>query len=371
MGSRTGGIVCRLKEARQSRGLSQGQVAEMVGVKRQAIYDIESGRYLPNTEVALRLARHLGCRVEDLFSEEAGGEKRPVVVAGGDAPALSRVSLVRVRGRLVAYPVDGRQAFGHELRPADGFLEEGGRVRLFSSPECLESTVLLLGCDPAFSLLAAHLSRVAPAAKVACRFASSHRALEGLAAGHAHLAGTHLHKSSGPGSNVKLARERLAGFGGKVLGFSLIEEGLMVSPGNPRRIRSAADLSTGKARFVNREPGAALRILLDDLLSTHGIPGSAVKGYDRVVHTHNEGAQMVAYRLADAALGLRSVAAAFGLDFVPLAEVRCDLVVPGDMLEHATVRIILDLLQSRPLREEIASLPGYDSSRTGDTIAQI
>ena len=364
-------IVCRLKDVRRSRGLSQGQMAEMVGVKRQAIYDIESGRYLPNTEVALRMARHLGCRVEDLFSEEGRGVDRPVTMAEGAGSVPSRVSLVRVRGRLVAYPVEGRHAFGHELRAADGVLEEGGGVRLFASPECLENTVLLLGCDPAFSLLTAHLSRVAPTAKVSCRFASSHRALEGLAAGHAHMAGTHLHKASGSGSNVKLARERLAGFGGTVVGFSMMEEGLMVAPGNPRRIRSVADLAAAKVRFVNREPGAALRILLDDRLSKDGIPGVAVKGYDRVVHTHNEGAQMVAYRVADAALGLHSVAAAFGLDFVPITEVRCDLVIPGDMLEHATIRIVLDILQSRRLRDEIASLPGYDSSRTGETIAEI
>lgn len=371
MKDKPGRVICRLKQMRQSRGLSQSQVAELVGVRRQAIYDVESGRYLPNTEVALRLARHLGCRVEDLFSEEAHAGSRTVTMAEDAGSVSSRVSVVRVRGRLIGYPAGGNHTFSNDLRAADGVLEEGGGVRLFASPEYLDNAVLLLGCDPAFSLLTAHVSRVAPVARVACRFASSHRALESLAAGHAHIAGTHLHSAPRSDSNVKLARERLAGFGGAVVGFSLMEEGLMVAPGNPRRIRSVADLASEKVRFVNREPGAALRILLDDKLSKSGIPHKAVKGFDREVHTHNEGAQMVAYRVADAALGLHSVAQAFGLDFVPIAQVRCDLVMPGDMLEHPTIRVILDVLQSRALREEIASIPGYDSSQTGKTIAEI
>ncbi len=37
---------------------------------------------------------------------------------------------------------------------------------------------------------------------------------------------------------------------------------------------------------------------------------------------------MAAYRLADAALGLRAVAVAHRLDFVPIQAVRCDLVIP-------------------------------------------
>jgi molybdate-binding protein/DNA-binding XRE family transcriptional regulator len=345
-------------------------MAEMVGVKRQAIYDVESGRYLPNTEVALRLAKHLGCRVEDLFSEEAP-VGRPVIMAEETGSASSRVSVVRVRGRLVGYPLEGSHTFGHEMRAADGVLEEGGGVRLFSSPEYLDNTVLLLGCDPAFSLLASHVSRAAPPARVACRFASSHRALERLAAGRAHLAGTHLHSTARSDSNVKLARERLAGFGGMIVGFSMFEEGLMVAPGNPFRIRSVADLASEKVRFVNREPGAALRVLLDDKLTKGGIPRKALKGYRHEVQTHNEGAQMVAHRTADAALGLHAVARAFGLDFVPMAEVRCDVVIPADMLEHPTVRVVLDVLQSRALREEMATVPGYDPSQTGKTIAEV
>jgi putative molybdopterin biosynthesis protein len=50
-------VICHLKSARVLKKLSQLELAERVGIKRQAIYDMESGRYMPNTLIALRLAR--------------------------------------------------------------------------------------------------------------------------------------------------------------------------------------------------------------------------------------------------------------------------------------------------------------------------
>ena len=52
---------------RQKRGLSASDLAKTVGVSRQTIYAIEAGSYVPNTVVAIRLARILETTVEGLF----------------------------------------------------------------------------------------------------------------------------------------------------------------------------------------------------------------------------------------------------------------------------------------------------------------
>ena len=145
----------------------------------------------------------------------------------------------------------------------------------------------------------------------------------------------------------------------------------MVAPGNPLRIRSVADLAREEVRFVNREPGAALRVLLDERLAEAGLTGECIHGYNHLVSNHNRCAQMVTFQLADAALGLRAVAAAHGLDFVPMEAVRCDLVIPCDLLDLPAVKILLDVLQTRTLRDELASLPGYESACTGEVIGQV
>lgn len=49
---------------------TQEDLATSVGVTRQTIIAIEKGNYTPSVLLALRLARALGCSVEDLFYEE-------------------------------------------------------------------------------------------------------------------------------------------------------------------------------------------------------------------------------------------------------------------------------------------------------------
>ncbi|MDE3224468.1 MAG: helix-turn-helix transcriptional regulator, partial [Nitrospirota bacterium] len=99
----------RLRALRTAKGLSQGTLAGMAGVTRQAIYAIEANQYLPTTAVALRLAGALDCRVEDLFSLIAGGEIVEGELVGSlpDDPAQARVKVARVGSRLLVRPVSG------------------------------------------------------------------------------------------------------------------------------------------------------------------------------------------------------------------------------------------------------------------------
>lgn len=57
----------RLKEARAERGLSQSQLAELVGVSRNTISSIETGQFSPTAKLALVLCSALEWKFEDLF----------------------------------------------------------------------------------------------------------------------------------------------------------------------------------------------------------------------------------------------------------------------------------------------------------------
>ncbi|MBO0930582.1 helix-turn-helix transcriptional regulator [Fibrella aquatilis] len=60
----------RLKVARAEHNLSQAELAERIGVSRQTINSIETGRYVPSTVLALKLAAVFTQSVEALFSLE-------------------------------------------------------------------------------------------------------------------------------------------------------------------------------------------------------------------------------------------------------------------------------------------------------------
>lgn len=362
-------IICRLKEIRNKKKITQTQLADLAGVKRQAIYDLESGRYLPNTSVALRLARILDCRVENIFYETPL-DRHPVVLVDAPEKPHARVSIAKVRDKLYAYSLSGANSMTEEMKAADGLLEPGQTmVTLLKSDEHLENTALLLGCDPAFSILGHYVRKSRDPAQVDCRFASSGKAISLLAAGHAHMAGIHMHSTDSGDGNLDFARKSLKKFKGIVVAFSSFEEGFIVARGNPLNIQKPSDLAQEHIRFANREKGAALRALLDDCLKNANIPVSTVNGYSDTVKTHSEGAQRILHGICDAALGLRAVAEAFDLGFVPITQVRCDLVIPKDLLNHMGVKIALDILQEKKFRNELDCLPGYDSRHTGKTIS--
>ena len=60
----------RVRELREAKGLTQGQLASAARVSRQSVNSIERGKYTPSLPLALRLARIFECRVDELFSLE-------------------------------------------------------------------------------------------------------------------------------------------------------------------------------------------------------------------------------------------------------------------------------------------------------------
>ncbi len=60
----------RIRELRKAMGSRQEDLAAAVGVSRQTIIAIENDKYDPTLALAMRLARHLGTTVEELFTLE-------------------------------------------------------------------------------------------------------------------------------------------------------------------------------------------------------------------------------------------------------------------------------------------------------------
>jgi len=56
-----------LEEIRKSVGMTQLELSESANVSRKSINAIENGIYVPSTVLALKIAKTLGCKVEDLF----------------------------------------------------------------------------------------------------------------------------------------------------------------------------------------------------------------------------------------------------------------------------------------------------------------
>jgi putative transcriptional regulator len=59
-----------VRELREARGLSQGEFATALGVSRQTVNAIETGRYLPSLPLAFGIARFFGRPIEEIFHDD-------------------------------------------------------------------------------------------------------------------------------------------------------------------------------------------------------------------------------------------------------------------------------------------------------------
>lgn len=368
-----------LKRIRTQKGFSQTELATRAGITRQAVSSIESNLYLPTTAVALRLASVLACRVEDLFSLDEPED----IIEGkliGRLPqrdtetASIRVKVSTVGKRTVVRRLSGLGELLSYAVMADGYVVEASahtsgttvRVKLSRDRQAIEEEISVAGCDPAIFLAGEHLRRQKDRTSVVGWTMGSTAALQALQRGEVHVAGIHLLDPATGESNLPFLRRTLKGSSYEVVTFAAWEEGFLVRPGNPKSIRTAADLAEAMVTVVNREEGSGARLLLDQRLRASGIDPAQLRGYDRIVPSHFEVARAVAGGQADVGIGIRSAATLFELDFVPLQTARYDLVVPKAYLKsHPTLSHLFETLVSGPFRNEIEALGGYDTSETG------
>lgn len=72
---------CNLKKYRVLRGLTQEQLAQLVGVRRETIMRLEKAQYNPSLKLAIDISRAVGAPIEEIFlfpepseKEEQGGD---------------------------------------------------------------------------------------------------------------------------------------------------------------------------------------------------------------------------------------------------------------------------------------------------------
>jgi len=240
------------------------------------------------------------------------------------------------------------------------------QVELLVPPEDVERTVLVVGShDLALDLLASHLAADPEGARLASAHVGSLGGLRALAQREAHLAGTHLLNPATEEYNVPYLRRLLPDLPLKLINLAYREVGLMVLPGNPKRIEAMGDLTRDDVVIINRQRGAGTRVLLDHLLARASINTSVIAGYGREVTTHTMVAAAIAGGAADTGLGIRAAARAMDLDFVPLASERYDLAVPAEHLAHPGVQQVLAAAATQTFRQAVLALGGYDLRDSG------
>jgi putative molybdopterin biosynthesis protein len=159
----------------------------------------------------------------------------------------------------------------------------------------------------------------------------------------------------------------------KIIGFASRTQGLMVAPDNPLKVTGLADLTQPRAgkpiRFANRALGTGTRVVLDELLAAANLNAVDISGYEHTEPSHAAVAHAVLSGQADAGLGIEAAAVQAGLGFVPLVKENYHLVCLKSALEQPSIVALQNLLQTKAWQTEIALIPGYAASQSGEVLS--
>jgi putative molybdopterin biosynthesis protein len=291
-----------------------------------------------------------------------------------------RVAVGFVGERFIANPLARGAGVTMSLVRADGLLVIPASSLGFEQGEKVSLELYRPAAQLRFNLLAAGshdliidlLSTALKTRDHRLTLSSAHLgSMGGIAAvdkGQAHLAGVHLFDPDSKEYNVPYIR-RLAE--AKVLclvNLAYRMQGWIVPPGNPDKVEGVESLVRNKISFVNRQKGAGTRLLLDHLLKEAGYRPTDLYGYQREEYTHLNVAAAVAAGAARSGLGAFSAARAFGLDFVPVAEERYDLLMSKAFYFSSAGQALTQIIADDEFRQQVESLGGYSMREAGKLI---
>ncbi len=288
-----------------------------------------------------------------------------------------RVNVGKVGSKYVATPLARAAGSITTLTRAEGIvripaLSEGISqnevvdAELLVEEEEIRNTVVIIGShDITIDILADEIRRDGRSIRISSGNVGSLGGLMALGKGTCHMSGSHLLDPETGEYNVSYIKRYLKGLRVSVFHLVLRDQGLIVAGGNPKQIRGIGDLARGDTVFVNRQAGSGTRVLLDYKLKELGIDPASIKGYDRDEFTHMAVAVDVLSGAADCGMGIFAAARALNLDFVPIVREQYDLIIPSGILDQPNIRAVLETIGSRPFRERVTSLGGYDPSRSG------
>jgi putative molybdopterin biosynthesis protein len=268
--------------------------------------------------------------------------------------------------KIPATRITGKWLFPKEL--IDDWVITSAKENLGSSSgnASFGQQVVIAGSnDLALELLTKNTNMRHPGTAVSISNLGSLAGLIALQNGSCHIAASHLLDLETGDYNRPFLRKHFPDLTVAVLNLTYRDQGLIVKKNNPLGIKTLADVAGGNATFVNRQEGSGTRVLFDSKLQEQGIDPGAIRGYSRIAYTHMEVALEVFSGSADAGMGIMATAKLLGLDFIPVATERFDLIIPDKTLAIEPVKVLREVLGSVEFKFNVTRMGGYSTRDTG------
>lgn len=291
-----------------------------------------------------------------------------------------RVKLGAVGNKIVAIPLPRGAGCITSITEADGIIrvpnnvegikpQESATVELLHPLSLIKNTIVAVGShDNTLDIIADQIKAGHSSLTLSSSHVGSMGGLMAIKKRVCHLAGSHLLDIDDGSYNISYIKKYLPNTKVKLINLVFRDQGLIVSPENPKAIKGIEDLDRNDITFINRQAGSGTRILLDYKLNQLGMEPEKISGYDNEEFTHMSVAVAVLSGSVDVGLGIFAAAKALNLDFIPVVTEQYDLIIPEEYFEWENIQVLLETISTKEFKDRVEALGGYSTEKTGEII---
>lgn len=232
------------------------------------------------------------------------------------------------------------------------------------------SKIIISGQDILLDILARYIEEILPDYTALRSYKGSYNGLYDLYNNKVSIASCHLWDGDKDEYNTDYVKRLVPGTPCVLINLAYRLQGFYVEKGNPLNIKSFKDLTNKNIKFINREKGSGVRVLLDEKLRLLNIDPNSINGYYNEENSHLAVASTVGR--GDANIGLGNKKASMQvetIDFIPLQTERYDLIIKKSDLNNPIYKSIISILSSEKFKNELQGIGGYDLKDLGKIIS--
>ena len=232
------------------------------------------------------------------------------------------------------------------------------------------SEIIISGQDILLDVLARYIEEILPDYTILRSYKGSYNGLYDLYNNKVSIASCHLWDGDNDSYNFDYVKRLLPGTPCILVNLAYRLQGFYVAKGNPLNINSFEDLTNKNIKFINREKGSGVRVLLDEKLRLLNIDPNSINGYYNEENSHLAVASTVGRGYANVGLGNKKASMQVEtIDFIPLQTERYDLIIKKSDLNNPIYQNILSILSSEKFKNELYGIGGYDLEDLGKIMA--
>jgi excisionase family DNA binding protein len=270
-------------------------------------------------------------------------------------------------GRIPCTKVTGKWIFPKKF--IDEWIEQNAKEGLKQARKKssqISGAVLAAGSnDPVLDMLLVATKKSHPDFYIFSANTGSTEGLKALNSGVTDIALSHLYDAESGKYNISYLGKYLPAINPVVVNLFKRDIGFLFNKEIAGAVKGFENLTEENIRFINRQEGSGIRLLLDYYLAKEGISSEKIKGYKNEVYTHFEVGLAIISGEANVGIASTAISKLLGLSFLPITSECFDMIMDQSTYFQPGVQAFIETLKSGDFRSRVEKIGGYNFEDSG------